>query len=447
MNEPTKSGAERTPLWRQLQEVAQLVQGVREGRSLSTQLGQVDVALRPGVQALSFHALRWLGTAEALRRLLARRRPKAEVDALLCTALALAQPAPDALYEPFTLVNQTVEAARRQAALRSQAGFINACLRRFLRDREVLVAQALHDPVGRWNHPRWWIERLRRDHPAHWQDILSAAQHAAPMDLRVNLQRTSVADFMAVLTAQGLAADALDGAGVRLRTPQAVQRIPGFAEGHVSVQSAAAQRAAPLLLGDDMGETGEAPAVLDACAAPGGKTAHLLELCPDARVTALEIDAQRSARIRDNLQRLGLQAEVRVADAAELPSWWRGEHYDAILLDAPCSASGIVSRHPDVRWLRRESDLAALARQQDRLLQTLWPLLKPGGRLLYCTCSVFVEEGRARIDAFLARHSEARLLPSPGHLLPLPAQATGALGDNAGRDDGFYYALLHKRHA
>ena len=432
------------PLWRQLQLVAQAVQGVREGRSLAAQLEQVEPALRPGVQALSFHALRWLGAAEVLRRALARRAPPPAVDALLCTALALAQPEPDALYEPFTLVNQTVEAARRQPALRVQSAFINACLRRFLRERAALMATALQDPVARWNHPRWWVERLKRDHPGHWQAILAAAQQPAPMDLRVNLQRTSVEAFSADLARHGLQADVLGGAAVRLHKPLPVQAIPGFAEGHASVQSAAAQRAAPLLLD---GWQGAAPAVLDACAAPGGKTAHLLELCADARVTALEIDAVRSARIRDNLQRLGLQADVRVADAADLPGWWRGERYDAILLDAPCSASGIVSRHPDVRWLRRESDIAQLAAQQDRLLQALWPLLQPGGRLLYCTCSVFVQEGSDRVEAFLAHHSDARLLPSPGHLLPGAPEGAGALGDNGARDDGFYYALLHKRPA
>ena len=432
------------PLWRQLQLVAQAVQGVREGRSLSAQLEQVEPALRPGVQALSFHALRWLGTAEVLRRALARRAPPPAVDALLCTALALAQPEPSALYDTFTLVNQTVEAARRQPALRVQSAFVNACLRRFLRERAALMATALQDPVARWNHPTWWIERLQRDHPQHWQAILAAAQQPAPMDLRVNLQRTEVAAFHAALAGVGVPAEALGGAAVRLHKPLPVQAIPGFAEGHASVQSAAAQRAAPLLLD---GWQGAAPAVLDACAAPGGKTAHLLELCADARVTALEIDAVRSARIRDNLQRLGLQADVRVADAADLPGWWRGERYDAILLDAPCSASGIVSRHPDVRWLRRESDIAQLAAQQDRLLQALWPLLEPGGRLLYCTCSVFVQEGRDRVEAFLAHHSDARLLPSPGHLLPGAPEGAGALGDNGARDDGFYYALLHKRPA
>ena len=430
------------PLWRQLQLVAQAVQGVREGRSLSAQLEQVEPALRPGVQALSFHALRWLGTAEVLRRALARRAPPPAVDALLCTALALAQPEPDALYEPFTLVNQTVEAARRQPALRVQSAFVNACLRRFLRERAALMATALQDPVARWNHPRWWVERLKRDHPGHWQAILAAAQQPAPMDLRVNLQRTSVEAFSADLARHGLQADVLGGAAVRLHKPLPVQAIPGFAEGHASVQSAAAQRAAPLLLD---GWQDAAPAVLDACAAPGGKTAHLLELCADARVTALEIDAVRSARIRDNLQRLGLQADVRVADAADLPGWWRGERYDAILLDAPCSASGIVSRHPDVRWLRRDSDVAQLAAIQAQILDALWPLLKAGGRLLYCTCSVFKAEGDAQIQAFLARNSQAQLLASPGHLIPgIPAQA-GQLPDNgAGDHDGFFYALLQK---
>ncbi|MDO5693056.1 MAG: 16S rRNA (cytosine(967)-C(5))-methyltransferase RsmB [Pseudomonadota bacterium] len=429
------------PLWRQLRHAAELVRGVREGRSLSAQLEEVDAALRPGVQALSFHALRWLGRAQALRALLARRTPPPAVDALLCVGLALAQPELDALYEPFTLVDQTVEVANRQRALRPHVAFINACLRRFLRERDALLAAALQDPVGRWNHPRWWIERLRRDHPDHWQATLTAAQQASPMDLRVNLRRGSVQAFRDDLARAGLKSDALGGAAVRLHRPLPVQAIAGFAQGRVSVQSAAAQRAAPLLLA---GWENVAPAVLDACAAPGGKTTHVLEVCPNARVTALDIDDTRSGRIRDNLRRLGLHADVRVADAADLPAWWGGEQYDAILLDAPCSGSGIVGRHPDARWLRRASDIAQLAGQQDRLIRALWPLLKPGGRMLYCTCSVFVEEGQDRIAAFLAHNKEAALLPSPGHLLPSEARTDASLGDNGGRDDGFYYALLQK---
>ncbi|QTD47477.1 16S rRNA (cytosine(967)-C(5))-methyltransferase RsmB [Ottowia testudinis] len=441
MSPSTSHGATPT-LWRQLQATARLVQGVREGRSLTAPLDRVDPVLRPGVQALSFHALRWLGLAQALRQQLVQRAPPPAVDALLCTSLALAQPADDAPYDPFTLVDQAVEAAKRDRVMRPRAPFINACLRSFLRERAALMQAVGQDPVARWNHPRWWVERLQRDHPTQWEAILAAAQQAAPMDWRVNLQRTTVQQFCGGLATRGIESHALDGAAVRLRRPQPVSDIPGFAQGHASVQSASAQRAAPLLLGDAV--TG-APLVLDACAAPGGKTAHLLELCPGARVVALEIDPERSRRIGQNLMRLGLHADLRVADAGDVPSWWRGERYDAILLDAPCSASGIVSRHPDVRWLRKASDIAQLAAQQDRLLAALWPLLRPGGRLLYCTCSVFVEEGEARIQSFLANNSDVARLTAPGHLLPLHASPSGLVGDNDARDDGFYYALLRKR--
>lgn len=432
------------PLWRQLQQAARLVRGVGEGRSLTAQLEAVDPALRAGVQALSFHALRWLGLARALRGQLAPRPPAPALDALLCTALSLLAPDEPLPYPAFTLVDQAVEAAKRDRALRAQAAFVNGCLRRFLRDRAVLLPVAQGDPVARWNHPRWWIERLQRDHPQDWQAILASAQQPAPMVLRVNVRRNTVAEFCQRLGQAGIEACALGGAAVWLPRPLPVAAIPGFAEGRASVQSAAAQRTAPLLLAST---GGAAPRVLDACAAPGGKTAHLLELRPGARVTALEIDATRSRRIADNLARLGLQADLRVADAAEPAAWWDGEPFDAILLDAPCSASGIVSRHPDVRWLRRDSDIGQLAAQQDRLLHALWPLLRPGGALLYCTCSVFRQEGAERVQAFVAHNTDAVMLPSPGHLLPAAGEAPASVGDNQGRDDGFYYALLARRPA
>jgi 16S rRNA (cytosine967-C5)-methyltransferase len=185
--------------------------------------------------------------------------------------------------------------------------------------------------------------------------------------------------------------------------------------------------------------------VLDACAAPGGKTAHICELAPTAQVLALDVDAARCERIHQNLQRLGLHAQVRAADAGDPPAWWDGQPFDAILLDAPCTASGVVRRHPDIRWLRRESDVAQLAQQQKRLLTALWPLLKPGGRLVYCTCSVFRAEGDGQIAAFLAHNSTALLGPGPGHLWPRDAVEPGAVRDNrAGEHDGFFYAVLQK---
>lgn len=434
------------PLWRQLQASASVLQAVRAGRSMTALLEGIAAELRPGVQALSFQTLRWLGRAEALRRQLAKRAPPEAADALLCTALALLWRAEQAPYEAFTLVDQAVEAARRQPTTRAQANFINACLRRFLREREALLALTERDPVALWNHPRWWIARLQQDHPEHWQAILQASQAAAPMCLRVNRRKSSVPDYLETLRAAGMAGRAVGESGIELDQPRPVQALPGFDQGLVSVQDAAAQLAAPLLLG---GLDLDRPLrLLDACAAPGGKTAHLLELCPAAQLTALDVDPRRCERIVQNLERLGLQARVLAADASDPSAWWQGERFDAILLDAPCTASGIGRRHPDVRWLRRESDIAQLAAIQARLLRALWPLLAPGGRLLYCTCSVFRAEGQTQIETFVAHNTDAVLRPSPGHLMPQIRPAGGPVPDNqAGEHDGFFYALLEKRAA
>jgi 16S rRNA (cytosine967-C5)-methyltransferase len=230
--------------------------------------------------------------------------------------------------------------------------------------------------------------------------------------------------------------------GVILGEPRDVHALPAFDDGAVSVQDWAAQLAAPLLL-EDLAATGR-PRILDACAAPGGKTAHILELA-DVEVIALDVAPQRCERIRENLARLGLSAQVVAADAGEPQAWWDGRPFDAILLDAPCTASGIVRRHPDVRWLRRESDVAQLARTQARLLGALWPLLRDGGRLVYCTCSVFREEGEQQVQTFLAHNKEAVLRSAPGHLLPLSGETAPGVGDNPLRDhDGFFYAVLAK---
>ncbi|WP_234197930.1 16S rRNA (cytosine(967)-C(5))-methyltransferase RsmB [Pseudacidovorax sp. NFM-22] len=434
------------PLWRQLQLVAGVLAAVRGGTSGTAALDEVEPGLRPGVQAIAFQTMRWLGRGEALRRHLAKRTPPPAADALLCTALALAWDPERAPYEPFTLVDQTVEAAKRQPHTRAQASFINACLRRFLRERDELVAATEREPVAQWNHPRWWIERLRRDHPQAWQRVLMADNGPAPLTLRINASRTSVARYLPALAALQLPARKVAEQGLELREARPVQQLPGFEAGEFSVQDAAAQLAAPLLL-EGLKPAGPALHVLDACAAPGGKTAHLLERAAavPVQVTALEIDPQRARRIDENLARLGLQADVRVADAARPESWWDGQPYDGILLDAPCTASGIVRRHPDVRWLRRESDVEQLALQQAMLLAALWPLVRVGGRLLYCTCSVFREEGSRQIDAFLAHNTNARLLPSPGHLLPQGGAGPRGLPDNAlGEHDGFFYALLEK---
>lgn len=422
------------------------VAAVLQGRSLAERLPQVPSGLRPGVQALVFQAMRRLGTARALTRVLYQRPPPLPVLALVQTALALlmddpAEDAQEMAYTPHTVVDQTVDAAKSQRATQAFAGLINAGLRRFLRERTALMDEARRGLEGRWNHPVWWVQRLQADHPAHWQAVLEANQVPGPLCLRVNRRRIDASAYSERLAREGLDHTRVGEDGVVLHRPLPVDRVPGFAEGWVSVQDAAAQRAAGLLLGG-LPTSAKRRRVLDACAAPGGKTAHLLERA-DLDLWALDQDAGRCERIHDNLRRLGLQATVRVADAGAPADWWDGRPFDAILLDAPCSASGIVRRHPDVRWLRRAEDLSRLAQAQRRLLDALWPLLAPGGRLLYATCSVFRAEGEGPVRGFVAAHPDAIWCPGDGHRWP----GGGAdINDNAaGGEDGFFYARLDKR--
>ena len=433
-------------LWQQLQAVAQALAQVRRGVSGTTALEAVPSVLRPGVQALLFQVLRQLGRAQALRAQLASRTPAPLPDALLCTALALAWDPDNAPYEPHTLVNQAVEAAKKTRQLQMQANFLNACLRRFLRERDTLVAATDHDLQSQWNHPVWWVQRLQKDHPEHWQSILRANNLAAPMTWRVNTPRITPEALQMDWARHGLDAQRVGLQGLVLSQAHSVRDIPGFAEGLCSVQDAAAQCAAQLLL-DGLAHTAANPLrVLDACAAPGGKTAHMLELLDDkAEVIALDIDPLRCERIVQNLERIGRTATVVAADAAQTKTWWNGQPFDAVLLDAPCTASGIVRRHPDVRWLRRESDIDQLAAIQKNLLKQLWPLVKPGGRLLYCTCSVFKAEGENQVKAFVEHNTNAHFVPTLGHLRPQNAASSDGLVDNLpGDHDGFYYALFEK---
>ena len=443
------------PLHVLLDHAATAVAAVHSGVSLDEALARVPGEVRPGTQALAFHALRWLGSADVVLRGLADRAPPPAAASLLQVALALLWPPSATASQPLpyaghVLVDQAVEAARRRAP--KSAGFVNAVLRRFLREQVARVDAALAQPLGRWNHPDWWLDRLRADWPRDWQAIADADNTRAPLTLRVNARRTTASRYVERLAEAGLGGvAAVDGsATVWLDRPAPVAELPGFADGDVSVQDASAQRAAPLLVhGLPSGAR-----VLDACAAPGGKTAQLLEL-GDFAVTALDRDPARLVRVDGTLARLGLAARTVAADALDPASWWDGVPFDAILLDAPCTASGIVRRHPDVRWLRRPGDVASLADAQSRLLDALWPLLAPGGRLLYATCSVFRAEGQDRIDAFLQRRPDARLAAvprSPGHLLPLPDNRTprddaaaATAGPAAG--DGFFLALLARHDA
>lgn len=457
-----------------MQALAVALVAIREGRSWTLANAQTPAHLHAGVQALGFTVLRHLGRAQALRDALAPKPPPPMVDALLCAALALLV-AKEAPYPPHTLLDQTVQAAKLQAGAQSQAGFINACLRRFLRERQALMQYTDEVPSARWNYPDWWLARLRQDHAQKWQRVAQQGNQPAPLQLRVNTLQTSQAQLLDDLTQAGVAARAFGSSGLELERHGDVRRLPGYAEGHFSVQDAAAQIAAPLLLAGL--SAGASPLrVLDACAAPGGKAAHLLQYAAEQQLPmalcAVELDEKRAERISENLTRLQLPAaqdmvEVVVQDALQYAqqALAQGVQFDAILLDAPCTASGIVRRHPDVPWLRRESDVTQLGRQQGELLRALWPLLPLGGRMLYCVCSVFHAEGQGQIAAFLTRNTDAHLLPSPGHLNPGKGAVQTRIQDNEASDassspssasaswefintvshDGFYYALLEKR--
>jgi 16S rRNA (cytosine967-C5)-methyltransferase len=403
---------------------ARVLAAVHAGKSLNEALslltGEPEAA-RAAAQDIVYGVLRRHGHGEfLLGRLMERPLPHAETQALLLAALYRLETRPGAA--PM-VVDQAVAAAGELAG-GAFKGVVNGVLRNFLRRRERLLVELRQDEMAYFQHPAWWLARLRRAWPKDWQGIVAANNAPPPMTLRVNARRISVDDYLARLRAAGIAAKPVGGAGVRLETPLPVDRLPGFAEGLASVQDAGAQRAAELL------DPRPGERILDACAAPGGKTAHLLERA-DARVLALDIDETRARRIEDNLKRLGLAAEVRVADCLAVERWRDGRRFDAMLVDAPCSASGVVRRHPDIKTLRRESDIRKFARAQTAILDALWPLLEPGGRLLYATCSLFVEENAAQIDAFLARSTDAR---REGEEQWLPD----------GEHDGFYYALLRK---
>lgn len=450
---------------------AQNVQAVLAGRSLSDSLAATDPALRASAQAVSFHVMRRLGLATALREALVPRKPTNPLlDALLRVALALLETAaaatdPDAesrpgrevpVYAPHTVVDQAVRAAGAHRKLKPFKGLVNGVLRRFLRERPSILAQALRDPLAQYNHPQWWVERLQQAYPEHWQALLEAADRPGPLALRVNARRAHVEQVLDAFDAAGIEAFSPMPGAVVLAEPRPVQALPGFEEGWWSVQDLSAQLAARLLpVHDGMH-------VLDACAAPGGKAAHLLEQA-DLQLTALDFDAQRLARVSDTLQRLGLlsgKVQLRCADAADVHAWWNGEPYDAILADVPCTASGVLRRHPDIRWLRREDDLARTAALQRRIVDALWGVLKPGGHLLYATCSIFPEEGELQAQAFMRRHGNALRLPAPGQILPIipvgsadscsrtiwpHAHVQGVDAPFPVTGDGFYYALFAKK--
>lgn len=382
--------------------------------------------MRGAVMDMVYGTLRRYGRGDALVDMLAHRgTPDPAIRALLLCALGAIE---TGAYAEHVAVDQAVRACI-ELRKPSAKSFVNALLRSFLRQRSALVRRIDLDPVAKAMHPAWWIEVLRDSYPQDWEAILQAGNQHPPMGLRVNRRRIATGDYLARLTAESMMATRIGESALLLAQPVPVERLPGFAQGEVSVQDAGAQHAAEYL------DLRQGQRILDACAAPGGKAGHILE-CADVELLALDVEPARCERVRQNLARLGLSAAVRTADCARPDTWWDGRAFDRILADVPCSASGIVRRNPDIKWLRRPGDPARFAADQGRMLDALWRVLAPGGKLLYATCSVFPEENEAVAEAFCARQPAARRLD-------LPARRPAQLLPGA-ENDGFFFALLQK---
>ena len=410
-----------------LADAARVVARVAAGKSLAEELDGGDRSTsRAALLDLTHGTLRRFGRVQAVVRELSHRGKSDElVEPLLWCALYALD---SGRYASYTVVDQAVRACGLLEKWNAK-GYVNAVLRGALRERSSLEARIAADPQARYQHPAWWIDALRRAYPENWEDALIAGNTHPPMGLRVNRRKTSVEEYLVRLSAAGTAARGVGACGLLLERPVAVGELPGFETGEVSVQDAGAQRAAACL------DLRPGQRVLDACAAPGGKTAHILETC-DVELTALDTDATRMARLARNLERLSLRAELVHGDCTQPSDWWRGEPFDRILADVPCSASGIARRRPDLKWLRRAQDLESFAARQAVILDALWQALRANGKLLYATCSVFPQENDGVISAFVARNAAARRLPLPD------GGAAQWLPD--AEHDGFYYALIEK---
>ena len=418
-----------------------LTQLLQHNGSLSSRLpgmlSRVEPRDRALFQEICYGTLRFYPQLEAISRECLRkpfREEDTDVYALLLSALYQLRHLATAEH---AVINETVEGAK-QMDKPWAAKLLNAVLRRYQREKDSLEADIQQTETGRWNHPEWMIAKLKHNWPDHWQDLMAENDQSPPMCLRVNRAKSDRDTYLNILNSSGIEATAgvFSSDAIYLTTPCSVDKLPHFAEGHVSVQDEAAQLAAELL-GVEAGER-----ILDACAAPGGKLCHLLELEDDIEIDALELEPRRVARIEENLERLELSAGVIVGDAAQR-DWWSGDAYDRILVDAPCSATGVIRRNPDIKVLRRNEDLLGLATTQLEILNNLWDMLKPGGTLLYATCSVFTQENERVVERFLKEHSDAKeckIVAEWGIERPAGRQ----LFPQNGGHDGFYYARIKR---
>ncbi len=405
-----------------------------DGRNLNRVLDAVlrskgawTVNQRAALQDLSYGTLRFYGQLQSiLKNLLLKPLSDERVRYLLLVALYQLMHGKSAQY---AVVDHAVRAAQNLNPRVS--GLVNAILRNFLRNQSELLEQSGQSAEGRYSYPQWWVDELHTQYGERSPAILEAGNTHPPLTLRVNKQRSATNEYAVLLAQQNLPARQIEPGALQLEKPVGVDKLPGFHDGLVSVQDAGAQFAAGLL------DVRDGMRVLDACAAPGGKTAHVLEIA-HVEMVALDKDEQRLDRVADNLRRLGLDAKLIVGDAGLPEEWWDGKLFHRILADVPCSASGVVRRHPDIKWLRRRDDIAGFATQQLAILSALWPLLEHDGKLLYATCSVFQQENEQVVTSFLAQQPDARRLP-----VNLPECSKGQMLPDD-QHDGFFYALLQK---
>lgn len=422
---------------------ALVIQRVMQGQSLNTAFMDISERLeatqRALFQQLVYGVIRWFYSLEAISQHLLSKPLKAkDADILALILIGIYQLR--ALRIPdHAALSETVNAARLLNKPWA-SGLINACLRQYQRQQDALEKSLENTPVSHFAHPAWMIDAFQTDWPEHWQQILAANNQQPPMMLRVNRQQHSRKTYLDRLAEADIVATPIENCvdGLLLQQPCDVFNLPGFAEGAVSVQDGAAQQVVELL------DCQPGQRILDACAAPGGKTCHILERFPDSSLTALDIHPDRLQQVKENLARLHLTADCQVANASDTKTWWNGEQFDRILIDAPCSGSGVIRRHPDIKLLRQPEDIAQLVQQQQTLLDNLWPLLKPDGLLVYTTCSAFRQENELQIEAFLQRQPDAM----EQHPTNAPAQRVSfgyqlLPGDND--LDGFYYACLRHR--
>lgn len=426
---------------------AQAVRQVLAGQSLTESLEVTPKELKAAVQSISFYCMRHLATAQVLsQQLLSKKAPNPLVHALLLVGLCLLtvsrRPMPEGelaqsipQYQDFTVVDETIKASQLHKKTAAFKGLLNACLRRYLREQDGLWKTIQQSEEVQFNYPQWWINLIRKSYPTQWQALLKVADLPGPLTLRVNRRKTSREEFSTQLNELGMSHQYYGDDAVILDKAVPVQQIPGFDQGICAVQDAGAQLAASLLpIRDGM-------RVLDACAAPGGKTAHLLESA-DVQMTAIDIEPKRLARVEENLKKLGLYHEkvhLLQADATTTKPWWDGELFDIVMADVPCTASGIVRRHPDIKWLRKEADVAQTAKLQRAIVKNLWSVLKPGGYFLYITCSVFPQEGIEQAAFIQQTFKDAIALDAPGQLLPVVT-----IEQPRPLYDGFFYALFQK---